>query len=314
MKTSRRTFYALAMAVGCALAAPSFGDDFAADSYQSQVVFRPPLIQQTSAQQPTGQVEPTETTEAEPASPIPVAPGQVPTSRWDRQEPIQTPEQEAVAASGGQYVACPTCYGPGCQFIAGIEATFFWPQFSRTFLNTGFQNDLGTVNIVNNAALGSADGGFLVAPRITLGVQGECWGLVGRYWNASNWANGFVPAVPGAVESGVILFDNFRAYTVDLEVQRRFCWRHWDMFGFLGSLRLGQQRPLSMDAKLLRWSDPGAVCVCWPAIQRRGPDAWSIWLASAVLRQRSVEGLLFKSLLGLVGQWSCRDGDVGSSH
>jgi hypothetical protein len=82
--------------------------------------------------------------------------------------------------------------------------------------------------------LGSVDGNLLVGPRITLGLQGDCWGLVGRYWNSNSSANAFVPAIPDATQSGILLFDTFRAYTLDLEVQRRFCWRHWDCYGFFG--------------------------------------------------------------------------------
>jgi hypothetical protein len=83
--------------------------------------------------------------------------------------------------------------------------------------------------------MGSVDGNLLVGPRITLGVQGECWGLVGRYWNSAANGNNFTPAFPDAVQSGILLFDQFSVYTADIEVQRRFCWHNWDMFGFFGA-------------------------------------------------------------------------------
>jgi hypothetical protein len=222
MKTSKPWIYALALAVGCTLAVPAYGEeDTSAVTQASQPVFRPPLIKQTSAQTPVP--PPAQTTAPQPP------PQQVPTSRWDAQEPIQTPEQEGAApgaATAGPYAACPVdCCYPGCQMIVGIEATFFWPQLSRTFLHTGLDNDLGPTNFINSSAMGSADGALLMGPRFTLGIQGECWGLVGRYWNSSNWANGFVPAIPDSPQAGVQLFDQFNAYTIDLEVQRRFCWR-----------------------------------------------------------------------------------------
>lgn len=214
MKTRIRWLCAIAAVLSGAAGAPGFGDEV--DSDRSGVVFRPPLIQQVAAEQT------------------------VPTSRWDTQEPVQTPEQEpgAVApltgAAGPYAPECVGCTYPGLQWVVGVEEMFLWPQLSRTFLQTQFTNGLGTVNFINNAGLGTVDGAFLSAPRFTLGVQGECWGLVGRYFNATAWANTFIPAFPDSTQSGVILFDTFRAQTVDLEVQRRFCWRHWDSFWFAG--------------------------------------------------------------------------------
>jgi len=134
----------------------------------------------------------------------------------------------------GPCVTCAPFCAPLVQLVASVEATFFWPQLNRSFLLTGFNNALGPIETINSAALGSVEGSFLVGPRITLGLQGECWGLVGRYWNATTWADNFTPAFPGAAQSGIILFDAFRAYTVDLEVQRRFCHWNWDLYGFLG--------------------------------------------------------------------------------
>src|SRR5258708_30915468 len=87
------------------------------------------------------------------------------------------------------------CASPA-QIVAMVEGTFFWPQFSRNFLTAGFTNGLGTQTFNSNSQLGSTDGSLLVAPRITLGVQGERWGLVGRYWYASSWASGFTPSNP----------------------------------------------------------------------------------------------------------------------
>ncbi len=219
MKKSLTKFGMLLTAMGIAASGQAFGGE------QTEPVFRPPLIQQVSAQQ---------TVPA--AKPAPEPPQQVPTSRWEAQEPLQTPEQPTgpVAAGCGQYAVGDLCCAPGCQFIVGIEATFFWPQLSRSFLTTGFDNSLGDVTIVDNAAMGSVEGNLLVGPRITLGVQGECWGLVGRYWNSASNGNNFTPAFPDAVQSGILLFDQFSIYTADLEVQRRFCWRNWDMFGFGG--------------------------------------------------------------------------------
>lgn len=204
MKTSKKWLSALAAALACAFGMPAFGDETNNDSFQGQPVFRPALVQQ-----------------------------QVPTSRWDAQEPVETPQQDIVPLAPDSCVCAEPC-DFGLRLFAGVESTFFWPQLNRSFLQTGFENGLGTATIINNSSVGSANGSLLVGPRLTLGVQGECWGLVARYWGGSTWGSGFVPALPDASQSGIMLFDTFRAYTLDLEVQRRFCWRNWDVFGFFG--------------------------------------------------------------------------------
>ena len=185
MKTNSIVLCAMAAALGCAMSVQGFAGETGDEAYDGQGIFRPALVQQS--------VPPT-----------------VPTSRWDAQEPVETPEQESALATSA--APCDTCAAPcdfGLQLVAGVEATFFFPQLSRTFLQTAFINGLGPVNIINDAALGSADGSLLVGPRLTLGLQGDCWGLVGRYWNGGNWANGFTPALPDASQSGIMLFDSF---------------------------------------------------------------------------------------------------------
>jgi hypothetical protein len=115
-----------------------------------------------------------------------------------------------------------------------VEATFFWPQFNRPFLENTLTNDLGTTTILSNSQNGSVDGNLLTAPRTTFGVQGECWGMVGRFWYGSTWASAFTPSLPNDPSYGLIAFDALRLYTTDLEVQRRFCLCNWDMYGFGG--------------------------------------------------------------------------------
>src|SRR5690349_2238627 len=122
MKKTLTNLGVLLSAMGIAVCGQAFGGE------STDPVFRPPLIQQVSAQQTVPA--------AKPASAV-APPQQVPTSRWDTQEPVQTPEQSTgpVAAGCGQYAVGDLCCAPGCQFIVGVEATFFWPQFSREFLS-----------------------------------------------------------------------------------------------------------------------------------------------------------------------------------
>jgi hypothetical protein len=58
--------------------------------------------------------------------------------------------------------------------------------------------------------------------------------LVGRYWYANVGSSAFAPSIPGDDAYGITGFESFRAYTVDLEAQRRFRWCNWDMYGFGG--------------------------------------------------------------------------------
>jgi hypothetical protein len=195
MKTNIKWLRAWAVALGCAVSLPAIGNE-PEGSYQDESVFRPALVQQSA----------------------PATTPSAPTSRWDAQEPVQTPEEDPGAAGSIPPGACMTCAPTpdfGLQLIAGIEATFFWPQLSREFLETGFTNGLGDIVIRDTTSFGSV-------------------GLVGRYWNAGAAANSFTPVVPGTAVTGILSFDQFTAYTADLEVQRRFCWRHWDSFGFVG--------------------------------------------------------------------------------
>jgi len=126
--------------------------------------------------------------------------------------------------------------GPTCSVIALAESTFFWPQVSG----------VGTFNGIGAGGLGgpiSQIGGgnpnyYLVAPRLTLGIQGCRWGLVGRYWDAQAWTTGFAPSNPLLSQPGLNSSNNFRAYTADIELQRRFVGRRWNLWGF-GGFRYG---------------------------------------------------------------------------
>ena len=66
---------------------------------------------------------------------------------------------------------------------------------------------------------------FYIAPRLWLGVQGECWGVVGRYFHLRIGEHDHDPYVPPGLP-GEHSFDAnsiFEAYYTDLEVTRNFC-------------------------------------------------------------------------------------------
>lgn len=164
-----------------------------------------------------------------------------PVASWTADESAVADPAPAAPPSAMQ-VGAPcdggACCAPRGGMFALVETTFFWPQFTRNFLTSGFSNSLGTTTFESNSQLGSVDGAFIAAPRITLGIQGQCWGLLTRYWNATSWGSAFAP-IPnlggGDPSTGINAFDGFKAYTLDLEVQRRFCVGCWNMYGFLGT-------------------------------------------------------------------------------
>ncbi|HEX3726925.1 MAG TPA: hypothetical protein VHV08_11810 [Pirellulales bacterium] len=238
-------FYALAAAIGCAVPSIAVSEDASRPA-------RPPVVQLASN---LGWDEDRTSSQEQPPAPppddgaaVPAAPNPSPTKAF-----TEGPSSCQAATScgcgscgGGSSCGCgaggcnngcnydPNCDRP-CSMIALVEATFFWPQFHRNFLTSNYTNPNSSANLISNTALGSTDGSMLVAPRITFGFQGECWGLVGRYWNATNWATGgFTPAIPVTNGVGIANFDGFKAYTADLEVQRRFSPGAWNMYGFFG--------------------------------------------------------------------------------
>lgn len=119
--------------------------------------------------------------------------------------------------------------------VVSMEGTFFWPQMNRRLLHAALDNGVDHVEYSSNSALGSVDGGFLIAPRVTLGLQGRKWGLVSRCWYAAPQASAlaFRELSLGATDTP-FLFDDLVVYTIDLEIQRRFSSEDWTVYGLFG--------------------------------------------------------------------------------
>ncbi|NIL98048.1 MAG: hypothetical protein GTO76_09490 [Planctomycetales bacterium] len=66
---------------------------------------------------------------------------------------------------------------------------------------------------------------IFAAPRFWIGVQGECWGVVGRFFRMTAGHAGHDPFfVPGAEpHTGYMANNLLDAYAIDLEVRRTFC-------------------------------------------------------------------------------------------
>ena len=71
------------------------------------------------------------------------------------------------------------------------------------------------------------NGDFIATPRITLGYQGECWGVDVRYWRMQDPTE--VNTLACQSWTGADQQACFRAETLDLEVTRLFCWGETQM-------------------------------------------------------------------------------------
>ncbi len=242
MRIRKRWLFAVALALNCLVPAHAFCDDDADEPGGSRPAFRAPFVQPVtgwSAQESASTAAPAPL--APPAvSPMPASPPAPAALSSPTTPPSSAEAVSPMADTSNPFVSCgggPCCGSSGCSVIAMVESTFFWPQLHRGVVSTSFTNSLGPNDLIASSQFGSANGSFLVAPRITLGLQGECWGVVGRYWNANTWGSAFAPIPPltgGSPLTGVTAFDGFRAYTLDLELQRRFCLGCWNMYGFGG--------------------------------------------------------------------------------
>jgi Legionella pneumophila major outer membrane protein precursor len=112
--------------------------------------------------------------------------------------------------------------------VALAESTFFWPSFSGVAVSNGI-GAAGAAGPITNIG-SNANSLFLVAPRITLGVQGNQWGVVGRFWYAQSTTTNAIDVEPNGVNSQ----NSFQAYTADLEVVRRFAGRQGSIWAFGG--------------------------------------------------------------------------------
>ena len=104
-------------------------------------------------------------------------------------------------------------------WVFGAEATFLAPNFNAADVRyvvadlTVPETRVFSVDDTNSLA---------VAPRLWLGIQGPCWGVVGRYWHLRNAGADYDPfQVPQiGTETGLLANSQFDAYAVDLELTR----------------------------------------------------------------------------------------------
>ncbi len=143
----------------------------------------------------------------------------------DFPEPTQTAAVVTDEPMVESFVVSDPCVACSCRRgwrpFAGAAATFLAPSH-----NTGG----GSAILNGNYATGgttldrsATDREMNIAPRLWLGVQGEQWGAVVRYWNWSSQVGGLsaVPAVlPVAGSAGSFTQNYLHLQTLDAEVTR----------------------------------------------------------------------------------------------
>jgi hypothetical protein len=167
-------------------------------------------------------------------------------SAFDSDGVVHAVDEEELPSGAGPYVPTGTMDSGCCDqvcppprpliWVAGVEASFLWPDVnSNEGAVFGFEDEAQESEVWHSSFSDSVDSMYLT-PRIWLGVQGCAWGVGVRYWHlracegssdssleeSNGWGHNDWDwdAVP---EVGY--FDNncLDAYTVDLEVNRRFC-------------------------------------------------------------------------------------------
>ena len=117
------------------------------------------------------------------------------------------------------------CCSCGGHFYASAEAVFFATVGNRNFAS--YTVDPDHITIVHYDTDGVANDGLVATPRITLGYQGECWGVHVRYWRMGDPNE--VNNVDVLNWTGAYQQTCTRAETLDLELTRLFCWGETQM-------------------------------------------------------------------------------------
>jgi len=163
------------------------------------------------------------------------------TDSADGNNPNTNPNPEPTPNWGQPVLVNDTCCGPSCDVVGcqtcrqprkriivmGTEAVFLSPDLNgarSSFVFDDFANSSQFTYAPGSASAKGADlDDFYIAPRLWLGVQGECWGVVGRYFHLRAGENAYDPYIPASLDQGFDVHSAFEAYYTDLELTRNFC-------------------------------------------------------------------------------------------
>jgi len=165
------------------------------------------------------------------------------------QEEALPPESQALtsppaALAPGAYngsVYGDACCGDACCpprrqlfWVSGIEATFLSPDLNNDGATFEIEDVAETRDDWFTSQTDDVDS-LYVSPRVWIGIQGCNWGANLRYWHLQASEGGYDPTISelgtwdaGWPDAGYFTSSRLEAYTIDLELTRRFCIHdHW---------------------------------------------------------------------------------------
>lgn len=121
---------------------------------------------------------------------------------------------------------------PCLVWTAGVEATFLSPDLNSDGVSMEVEEIDDERYDLTSTHTDDVDSVY-VSPRIWLGVQGCAWGANLRYWHLNASEGAFDPTIGsdntwdgfdcGRTDLGYTLCSRLEAYTIDLELTRKFC-------------------------------------------------------------------------------------------
>ncbi len=163
-----------------------------------------------------------------PVAPMPSSVTPVAFSLAASTTPVVTPAAPCMTCGEGCGCGC----GCGCDrhWYAGVEALWLDPVGAQKITLSGDDHVFSSTE----------DSRMIISPRITLGWQGDCWGIEARYWQMGQDTNvnmyAYLDRDTGA---GYYSQTQFAAETFDLEVTRLFTYGCTN-FQWAGGVRYGQ--------------------------------------------------------------------------
>ncbi|HEY4760716.1 MAG TPA: hypothetical protein VIH42_09060 [Thermoguttaceae bacterium] len=139
--------------------------------------------------------------------------------------PTPAQKEAATTTAGNCVPGCDSC-SSGCggrcgHWLVGVEAVWLSPIQDNPIARYQILDDAAAVLYDFDPSTSGADG-FYLSPRIWLGYQGECWGVITRYWRMSEPGQQTVLG-NDQITDGFAYNNVFEAETFDLEVTRLFC-------------------------------------------------------------------------------------------
>ena len=130
---------------------------------------------------------------------------------------------------------------PSLFWVAGVEATFLNPDINSDGVSWAVEDVLESREEVH---ISDDIDSMYLSPRIWIGVQGCAWGANLRYWHLNASESQFDPSIGnagtwdgfdcGQPNVGFFSMSRLEAYTIDLELTRRFCLHDCAMQGSIG--------------------------------------------------------------------------------